>query len=87
MKFKELYDSDHFTVVNIDIERKQFMPIEHGFLIVDKTTNMEVFLHGASARIFEKKIKDWQQDTPFESQVEEALDGFTQLAAVPLLMH
>ena len=77
-----IYDSDYFVVVHHEIG-----PNNHGFEIVNKVTNMELFLSGDWARLFQLQINAWQLNTPTQEEVEETLDGYAELAQNPLVMH
>jgi hypothetical protein len=59
----------------------------HGFEIVDKRSNQEVYLHGSWAEAFQRQINAWQLNTPTQEEVEETLDGYAELAQNPLVMH
>ncbi|MDP3761336.1 MAG: DUF3567 domain-containing protein [Ramlibacter sp.] len=87
-----LYDSDSFVVVHMQANE----PVEgepapriarHGFEIVDKRSNKEVYLDGSWAEAFQRQINAWQLNTPTQEEVEETLDGYAELAQNPLVMH
>lgn len=87
-----LYDSEQFVVVHVEANAPaegQERPaiIRHGFEIVDKRSNKEVYLDGAWADAFQKQINAWQADTPTQEAVEEVLDMYSNLAQNPLLIH
>jgi hypothetical protein len=87
-----LYDSDAFVVVHIQANapaegENQPAIVRHGFEIVDKKTNKEVYLDGAWAEAFQRQINAWQLDTPTQEEVEECLESYAQLAQNPLVMH
>lgn|SRR4051794_28624124 len=64
------------------------MPKErHCFEIVDKRSNMEVFLQGEWAASFQRTINSWQLNTPSQDEVETVLDQFCTLAQIPLVVH
>jgi hypothetical protein len=87
-----LYDSDSFVVVHLNanepdsVEPKARL-VRHGFEIVDKRTNKEVYLDGSWAEAFQRQIYAWQLNTPTQEEVEEILDGYAELAQNPLNMH
>ena len=87
-----LYDSDAFVVVHMlaneppEGEPQSGFP-RHGFEIVDKRTNREVYLDGSWADAFQRQINAWQLNTPTQEEVEETLDGYAELAQNPLVMH
>lgn len=90
-----LYDSDSFVVVQIHANA----PVEsapgpamaelarHGFEIVDKRSNKEVYLDGSLAEIFQQQLSAWAQKTPTQEEVENTLEGYSGLANTPLLLH
>jgi len=77
-----LYDSDQFVVVHHELSRNQ-----HGFEIVDKLHNKELFLHGDWAKIFQAQINAWQLDIPEQEEVEACLTSYTELAQLPMAVH
>lgn len=90
-----LYDSESFVVVHLqagafdDAPRPEGQPTlaRHGFEIVDKRSNKEVFLDGSWAELFQQQIEAWQQNTPSQDEVEETLDRYAALAQTPVLLH
>ena len=87
-----LYDSDSFVVVHMQANEPldgQPAPriARHGFEIVDKRSNKEVYLDGSWADAFQRQITAWQANTPTQEEVEETLDGYAELAQNPLVMH
>jgi hypothetical protein len=87
-----LYDSDTFVVVHIQANEApvgEVQPVEvrHGFEIVDKRSNKEVYLDGDWAEVFQRQINAWQLDTPTQEEVEEVLDSYAFLAQNPLVIH
>ena len=77
-----IYDSDQFVVVHHELACNA-----HGFEIVNKVNNMELFLHGDWARIFQEQINAWQANTPEQEEVESVLTRYTELAQLPLITH
>ena len=59
----------------------------HGFEIVDKRSNKEVYLDGSWAEAFQRQINAWQANTPTQEEVEEMLGGYAELAQNPIVMH
>jgi hypothetical protein len=59
----------------------------HGFEIVDKRSGKEVYLDGSWAELFQQQINAWQEKTPTQDEVEDALEGYTQLAQNPVILH
>jgi len=87
-----LYDSDSFVVVHMQANEAtegESAPgiARHGFEIVDKRSNKEVYLDGTWADAFQRQINAWQANTPTQEEVEETLDGYAELAQNPLVMH
>ena len=90
-----LYDSDSFVVVHMQANEQaegapraaKPLPARHGFEIVDKRSNKEVYLDGMWADAFQRQINAWQLNTPTQEEVEETLDGYAELAQNPLVMH
>ena len=87
-----LYDSDSFIVVHMQANESACGEpppalLRHGFEIVDKRTNKEVYLDGSWAELFQRQINAWQLNTPSQEEVETTLEGYAALAQNPLLMH
>lgn len=96
-----LYDSDSFVVVhdvgnNDEIEKlmearvphDQVEPlVQHIYEIVDKRNAKTVCLHGAWARAFLLITTEWMHNTPDQEAVERVLEGYTQLAQLPVVLH
>lgn len=59
----------------------------HGFEIVDKRANKEVYLDGSWAELFQQHISAWQQNTPTQEEVEDTLERYAELAQNPVLVH
>ena len=91
-----LYDSDAFAVVHIlanapaegdaAVEDGPRIP-RHGFEIVDKRSGKEVYLDGSWAEMFQLQITEWQRSTPSQEEVEHTLEGYAELAQMPVVMH
>jgi hypothetical protein len=62
-------------------------PERHCFEVVDKRTNMEVFLEGTWAEYFQRVIDEWHVNVPSEEEVESVLDEIVTLAQIPMVMH
>jgi hypothetical protein len=87
-----LYDSDSFVVVhmlaNQTAEGERAPDVaRHGFEIVDKRVNKEVYLDGRWAEVFQRQILAWQRQTPTQAEVEDMLGRYAELAQNPLIMH
>ncbi len=59
----------------------------HGFEIVDKRANKEVYLDGSWAELFQLHISAWQQNTPTQEEVEDTLERYAELAQNPIVVH
>ncbi len=82
-----LYDSDAFVVVHMDANQDSGPRPRHGFEIVDKRVNKELYLDGAWAAAFQAQINSWQLNTPTQEEVEAQLELYCNLAQYPLVMH
>jgi Protein of unknown function (DUF3567) len=98
-----LYDSDTYSVTHMlanavatdatpDASRTEPVRIvptlaRHGFEIVDKRANKEVYLDGSWAELFQQHISAWQQNTPTQEEVEDTLEQYAELAQNPVLVH
>lgn len=90
-----LYESDAFAVMHVLANAADEMPSapgkplleRHGFEIVDKRSGKEVYLDGSWAEMFQQQIQAWQQHTPTQEEVEDALDRYAGLAQQPVLVH
>jgi Protein of unknown function (DUF3567) len=90
-----LYDSERYVVVHLlanapdsdALPATQAQLARHGFEIVDKCANKEVYLDGSWAELFQQQILAWQRKTPTQEEVEATLGGYAELAQNPLVMH
>ena len=92
-----LYDSESFVVVHMqpdeeaqdDTATVAALPVlaRHGFEIVDKRSNKEVYLDGSWAELFQQQIAAWQLNTPTQEEVEDTLEGYAELAQNPVVIH
>ena len=97
-----LYDSDTYSVTHVlanattdaaplapgaESVRPGLMLARHGFEIVDKRTNKEVYLDGSWAELFQLHISAWQLNTPTQEEVEDTLEQYAELAQNPVLVH
>jgi len=97
-----LYDSDSFSVTHMLAngeaedqapEKTERYPLgiptlaRHGFEIVDKRSNKEVYLDGSWAELFQQHIMAWQVNTPTQEEVEDTLEQYAELAQTPVLVH
>jgi hypothetical protein len=58
-----------------------------GFEIVDKRTGKEVYLDGSWAELFQEKLVGWQRKPPTIDEIEQTLEGYAGLAAIPIMVH
>jgi hypothetical protein len=97
-----LYDSDTYSVTHMlanevaadsaadkNTPPKRVVPTlaRHGFEIVDKRANKEVYLDGSWAELFQLHISAWQQNTPTQEEVEDTLEQYAELAQNPVVVH
>ncbi len=61
--------------------------VRHGFEIVDKRANKEVYLDGSWAELFQQQISAWQSKTPTQEEVEDTLEQYAELAQNPVVVH
>ena len=92
---RTLYDSESFAVLHLlpdvphDLDLPEGVPslARHGFEIVDKRTGKELYLDGLWAEMFQQRIEAWQEKTPTQEEVEDALESYTKLAQNPVVVH
>ena len=88
-----LYDSDTYIVNHLlpeaeeEVWAEQTVLLRHGFEIVDKHTGREVYLDGAWAELFQRRLLQWQQVTPSQEEVEDTLAQYAELAHTPIHVH
>ncbi len=88
-----LYDSDSFIVNHLlpeaeeEVQAERPVLLRHGFEIVDKHTGREVYLDGAWAELFQRRLLQWQQVTPSQEEVEDTLSQYAELAHTPIHVH
>ena len=92
-----LYDSETFSVTHMlanAVEEDAAAPTppaptlaRHGFEIVDKRANKEVYLDGSWAELFQQHISAWQLNTPTQEEVEDTLEQYAELAQNPVVVH
>ncbi len=96
-----LYDSDTYTVTHMlanavtpEVDGAGEKPARvvptlarHGFEIVDKRANKEVYLDGSWAELFQQHISAWQKNTPTQEEVEDTLEQYAELAQNPVVVH
>lgn len=88
-----LYNSDHFAVVQIEVEAPNLEPSEGvqltrgGYEIVDKFARKEIFLEGAMAERFKDDVNALIESSPTEEDIDAYLAGYASLAQHPVLLH
>ena len=95
-----LYDSDSFVVVHMQSNpeldaddviqmrgRGHLALARHGFEIVDKRSGRHVYRDGSWAELFQQQITAWQDNTPTQEEVEDALEHYSGLASSPVMLH
>jgi hypothetical protein len=89
-----LYDSETFVVVHVVanepfglVPHDPYEKPRHGFEIVDKRVNKEVYLDGPWAAAFQAQMTAWQLDKPQQSEVGALLEDYCTLAQIPLALH
>ncbi len=88
-----LYDSDTYIVNHLlpepeaEVRAEQPVLLRHGFEIVDKHTGREVYLDGAWAELFQRRLLEWQRVTPTQEEVEDTLAQYAGLAQTPVHVH
>jgi hypothetical protein len=60
--------------------------VRHGFEIVDKRSNKEVYLDGSWADAFQRQINAWQLNTPTQERGSHPR-RLRRLAQNPLVIH
>ena len=92
---RTLYDSESFAVLHLlsAVPHDGSLPEDaprlarHGFEIVDKRSGKELYLDGLWAEMFQQRIEAWQERTPTQEEVEDALEGYAELAQNPVIVH
>lgn len=88
-----LYNSDHFAVVQIDLEPSNGAdpgdspPRRGGYEIVDKLSRKEIYLDGIVARHFRERVDALVQTEPTPEAIDEFLSGFSAWMHQPLVLH
>ena len=54
---------------------------------MDKRSGKELYLDGLWAEMFQQRIEAWQERTPTQEEVEDALEGYAELAQNPVIVH
>jgi hypothetical protein len=83
-----LYNSDHFTVVQMDLPAEAGTLARGGYELVDKFARKEIFIEGALAESFKAGVEALiESDDPSSEDLDEFIGRYTSLAQQPLTMH
>ena len=87
-----LYNSDHYVVVEFDMgapagASEQLATPQGGYEIVDKFARRGIFLNGAAAEGFKRGVSALVERGPTEEEVDDFIEGYTQLAQQPVIVH
>jgi hypothetical protein len=86
-----LYNSDSFTVVQIDFGladgSEAAGPPRGGFEIVDKFARKGIFIQGDIAQRFRDGVQALIDRGPSEEALDEYIAGYTALAQQPVVLH
>ena len=85
-----LYNSDSFTVLQIDVPASEHDTTgltRDGYEIVDKFARKGIFIEGAVAQSFKDGVQALIDSRPSEEALDEYIGGYTALAQQPVRMH
>jgi hypothetical protein len=87
-----LYNSDNYTVVQIDVPAVEGATrsselTRGGYEIVDKFARKEIFIEGALAESFKSGVQALIDTGPTEEALDEFIGRFTLLAHHPVVVH
>lgn len=83
-----LYNSDSFTVLQIDVPASlRDGPARGGLEIVDKFARKGIFLEGAVAQGFRDGVQKLIDTGPSEEALDDYIGSYTALAQQPVQMH
>lgn len=91
-----LYNSDHYAVVQIQLATALEDPsgedaapqlMRGGYEIVDKFARKEIYIEGALAQRFKEGVEALIETSPSVEEIDAYLEGYTQLAHHPVVMH
>ncbi len=82
-----LYDSESYTVVQLDWAAAEGRPGRGGYEIVDKFARQEIFIEGAVAESFKAGVQALMQSEPTQEDVEAFIERYTELGRQPLALH
>ena len=85
-----LYNSDSYTVVQIDLPEGDVGAQGHargGYEIVDKFARKGIYIDGMLARTFRDGVQALMKSQPTEEALDAYIAGYTQLAQQPVVLH
>lgn len=87
-----LYNSDHFAVVQIDMDipgdaMAEYVLTRGGFEIVDKLARKEIFIEGVMAEHFKEGVEALIENSPTVEEMDAYLERYSSLAQHPVVMH
>jgi hypothetical protein len=82
-----LYNSDHYVVVEFDMDTDASSDAKGGYEIVDKLARRGIFLNGAAADGFKAGVDALVERGPTEEEVDDFIAGYTLLAQQPVILH
>jgi Protein of unknown function (DUF3567) len=83
-----LYNSDSFTVVQIEWPAEGDAPARGGYEIVDKHARKGIFIEGALAEGFKAGVQALiDREDPSADAFDDFIEGYTELAQQPLVLH
>lgn len=89
-----IYESENFVVIYFPsfpqkklLGRSKPFGIRHGFEIINRNTDTEVYLHDDWATLFSEHLSSWKQDVPEQDVVEKVLAGYASLGQLPMIQQ
>jgi len=83
-----LYNSDSFTVLQIDVPAQGVDEAARGgYEIVDKFARKGIFIEGAVAQGFKAGVQALIETGPSEEALDDYIAGYTALAQQPVVLH
>ncbi len=85
-----LYNSDSFTVLQIDVPAGDDSgggTGRGGYEIVNKFLRKGIYIEGAVAQSFKDGVQALIDSSPTEEALDEYIGGYATLAQQPVLMH
>ncbi len=82
-----LYDSESYTVVQLDWSVAEDRPARGGYEIVDKLARQDIFIEGAVAESFKAGVQALMQSEPTQEDFEALIERYAALGRQPLALH